>query len=83
MKPEEKQVMKIASMKDFYVFRDTLNLTDRQRDIFELRYSKGLSMQEIADEIKYSYNVVREDMKDITNKVVAVIKQENYLKDLT
>lgn len=70
-------------MKDFYVFRDTLNLTDRQRDIFELRYSKGLSMQEIADEIKYSYNVVREDMKDITNKVVAVIKQENYLKDLT
>lgn len=70
-------------MKDFYAFRDSLNLTDRQRDIFELRYSRGLTIQAIADEIKYSYDIVRDDMKDITNKVIAVIKQENYLKDLT
>lgn len=75
--------MRIASMRDFYAFRDSLNLTDRQRDIFELRYSRGLTIQAIADEIKYSYDIVRDDMKDITNKVIAVIKQENYLKDLT
>lgn len=79
MKPQEKKVMKIASMQDFRAFRDTLNLTDRQKDIFELRYSRGLSMRQIAEEIKYNYDLVREDMKDIREKLIAVISEEDCI----
>lgn len=71
--------MKIASMQDFRAFRDTLNLTDRQKDIFELRYSRGLSMRQIAEEIKYNYDLVREDMKDIREKLIAVISEEDCI----
>lgn len=79
MKPQEKQVMKIASMQDFRAFRDKLNLTDRQKDIFELRYSRGLSMRQIAEEIKYNYDLVRVDMKDIREKLISVLSEEDCI----
>lgn len=75
MRPEEKQVMRIASMADFYAFRDTLNLTDRQKEIFNLRYSRGLLMQDIVKEIGFSYDIILEDMKDIRQKLVAILKE--------
>ncbi len=82
MKPEEKAVMEIVSMDDFYAFRDSLNLTDRQKDIFERRYSRGWLVSDISEDLGYCPAIIREDMRIIKKKLVAVMK-ESLEKDLT
>lgn len=74
-------VMKIPTMEQFLQLRDTLNLTDRQREIFFLKYSRGLRNIDIANELQPQVNqdTVGAEIKIIKEKL-AVIGRENLDK---
>lgn len=78
------EVMKIPTMDAFFKLRDTLNLSDRQREIFFLKYSRRMRNIDIANELEppVSQDTVGEDLKEIREKLSAVSreiidKQEN------
>lgn len=85
LEPAEKQVMKIATMADFYKLRDSLNLTDRQREIFVMKYSRGLRNIDIAEELspKTSQDVVGDDLKVIRSKLAELYKENFRQNGLT
>lgn len=56
-------------MEEFYKVRDALNLTDRQREIFVLKYSRGWRYLDIADELEINQDTVGDEMKIIRGKL--------------
>lgn len=70
MLPED--VIKIPTMDAFYELRDRLNLTDRQKEIFYLKFSRGMRNIDIAEEIGVHQDTVGEDLRSIRAKLVAV-----------
>lgn len=72
---EPKDVIKISTMEAFYKLRDSLNLTDRQRIIFELRYSRGMFLQDIATELEIDKKTVRANIKIIDEKLKSVSRK--------
>lgn len=84
MQPEEQKIMDIPTMEGFIKFRDSLNLTDRQKEIFVLKYSRGLRNIDIAEELNppCNQNLVGEELKIIRKKLAAVIR-ENPDRGLT
>lgn len=78
---EPKDVMRIPTMEAFYNLRDSLNLTDRQREIFFLKYSRGMRNIDIANELDPPVNqdTVGDDLKIIRAKLAAIGNQ-NILK---
>lgn len=83
MQPIEKQVMDIPTMDSFMRLRDQLNLTDRQKQIFVLKYSRGLRNIDIAEELNppVTQDTVGADVKVIRRKLAAVLK-ENMAKGI-
>lgn len=83
MQPIEKQVMDIPTMDSFMRLRDQLNLTDRQKQIFVLKYSRGLRNIDIAEELNppVTQDTVGADVKVIRRKLAAVLK-ENIAKGI-
>lgn len=75
---EPKDVINIPTMDAFLKLRDSLNLTDRQRDIFLLKYSRGMRNIDIANEldIPISQDTVGAELKIIRTKL-AFISKEN------
>lgn len=73
-----RDVMKIPTMDAFYELRDKLNLTDRQRDIFVLKYSRGWRNIDIAEELGVNQDTVGYDLKIIRAKL-ASMSNENTL----
>lgn len=69
-----KEVMEIPTMDAFYATRDKLNLTDRQREIFMLKYSRGWRYIDIACELGINQDTVSADMKVILQKLAAISK---------
>lgn len=65
----EKDVINLPTMEAFNNLLDSLNLTDRQRRIFELRYSRGLFQQDIAAEIDVDRKTVVSELKIIKEKL--------------
>lgn len=82
MTEAEIKVKEIASMSEFYALRDSLNLTDRQKVIFNYRYSRGWRMCDIAAELGYTEEALRDDMRDIRKKLAQVMR-ESIEQDLT
>lgn len=56
-------------MEAFYKVRDALNLTDRQREIFVLKYSRGWRNLDIADELEVTQNIIGDELKIIRGKL--------------
>lgn len=67
-----KDVLKIPTMQAFLDLRDKLNLTDRQRDIFVLKYSRGWRNIDIAEELGVNQDTVGDDLKAIRTKLAAI-----------
>lgn len=65
-------VISIPTMEAFYELRDKLNLTDRQREIFLLKYSRGWRNLDIAEELKVNQDTISEELRKIRTKLVAV-----------
>ncbi len=69
---EPKDVINLNTMEEFYELRDRLNLTDRQREIFYLKYSRGWRNIDIAAELDVSQDTVSDDLKIIRKKLVKI-----------
>lgn len=67
-------VIRIPTMEAFFALRDKLNLTDRQREIFLLKYSRGWRNIDIAEEIGVNQDTVSKDLLDIRQKLVWIEK---------
>lgn len=64
--------MKIPTMKEFYELRDKLNLTDRQREIFFLKYSRGMRNIDIGEELGVNQDTVGDEIKIVRAKLAAI-----------
>ena len=49
-----KELSKISTMDELIRLRDSLNLTDRQKEIFMLRFNRGFSIIQISIECNMS-----------------------------
>lgn len=80
MLPED--VIKIPTMDAFYELRDRLNLTDRQKEIFYLKFSRGMRNIDIAEELvpPVSQDTVGSEIRILREKL-AVIGKENIDKN--
>lgn len=64
-----KEIFDIGTMQDLIRLRDSLNLTDRQKDIFMLRFNRGFSIIEISMKMNLSDSTVKRELKRISNKI--------------
>lgn len=71
---EPKDVISIPTMEAFYKLRDSLNLSDRQRIIFEMKYSRLLRNIDIATELDVNQDTIGNDLRVIREKLAAVHK---------
>lgn len=72
---EPKDVMRIPTMEEFNRIKDSLNLSDRQRKVFHLKYSKLWRIIDIAEELGIHPETVANDLKDIRMKLAAVSRE--------
>lgn len=72
MLPED--VIKIPTMDAFYELRDRLNLTDRQKEIFYLKFSRGMRNIDIANELEppISQDTVGSEIRILREKLAAI-----------
>ncbi len=66
---ELQDVINLPSMKEFYTLRDALNLSDRQREIFYLKYSRLWRDVDIAEELGIHQDTVSAEKKIIREKL--------------
>lgn len=67
-------VINITTMDEFNNLLDSLNLSDRQRQIFILKFSRLWRNIDIANEIGVNQNTVGKEMKIIRKKLAAFSK---------
>lgn len=72
MIPDE--VIKITTMDEFYALLNSLNLSDRQRQVFFLKFSRLWRNIDIANEIGVNQDTVGKDLKVIRQKLAAIAK---------
>lgn len=72
MKPLE--VISISTMDEFYRVRDMLNLSDRQREIFYMKYSRRLRNIDIAEELGLNQDTISAEMKVIREKLADITR---------
>lgn len=77
---EPKDVMRIPTMKAFNALLDMLNLTDRQRTIFNYKYAKGWRHIDIAAELELSQDTIGDEVKVINAKLKAI--REDYFQNV-
>lgn len=64
-----KELSKISTMDELIRLRDSLNLTDRQKEIFMLRFNRGFSIIQISVERNMSESTVYRELRKIGNKI--------------
>ncbi len=72
MNPQD--VIKIPTMKEFNDLLNSLNLSDRQRQIFILKFSRLWTNLAIAEEIGVNQDTVGREMKAIREKLAAIAR---------
>ena len=67
-------VIKIATMADFYKLRDKLSLTNRQKSVFYMKYSLGMKNIDIAEALEppVCQDTVSSDLKVIREKLAQI-----------
>lgn len=73
---EPKDLSKVPTMEEFNRIKKALNLTDRQKKIFYLKYSRHMRIADIAAEVDVHRDTVYRDLTDIREKVLAVEKEQ-------
>lgn len=69
MTEQEQKLKEIGLKADFDEILAKLQLTDRQTEIFVLRYARGLTIAEIAEEITCCSRVIGKELKIIRHKM--------------
>lgn len=65
-------VINIATLEQFNQLKDSLNLSDRQRDIFTLKYSRLWRNIDIAEELEISADTVAKELSAIRTKLLEI-----------
>lgn len=66
---EPKDVIDVPTMAEFNHIKDSLNLTDRQREIFDMKYHRGLRHIDIAENLQIHQDTVTAELKIIREKL--------------
>lgn len=66
---DEKQAKRITTLSELEKCRDSLNLTDRQKEIFMMRFHRGWSYVRISIEADISVSTVQSEMNVIREKL--------------
>lgn len=69
---EPKELIKVPTMEEFNRIRDSLNLSDRQKIIFEYKYSKLWRNIDIATEMKLHQDTISGELTIIRKKLAAI-----------
>lgn len=72
-----KEVINIETMEEFNRLMDSLNLSDRQRKVFYLRYSKRWRNADIAAELDVHRTTISDDLNVIRTKLAAISREKN------
>ncbi len=65
----EDEIIRIPTMEAFNTLLDDLNITDRQREIFINRYSRGMFLVDISTEMDIDKKTIIKELKEIRQKV--------------
>ena len=65
----EKEIKYVGTKLKFQDILEKLQLTDRQKQIFVLKYGRGFLNEDIAAEIGYCRKIVSEELKVIRHKM--------------
>lgn len=65
----EEEIKKIGTKMKFQEILDNLQLTDRQKQIFVLKYGRGFLNEDIAAEIGFCRKIVSDELKIIRHKM--------------
>lgn len=65
-------VINIATLEQFNQLKDSLNLSDRQRDIFTFKYSRLWRNIDIAEELEISADTVAKELSAIRTKLLEI-----------
>lgn len=68
----DKELLLIGTKEKFKEILDKLQLTDRQRKIFILKYGRGFLNEDIAAEIGFCRKIVSEELKIIRHKMAQI-----------
>ena len=63
------ELKRVGTKNQFNSILEELQLTDRQKDIFVLKYGRGFLNEDIAAEIGYCRKIVSEELKIIRHKM--------------
>lgn len=65
----EKEIKNIGTKIKFQEILDNLQLTDRQKQIFVLKYGRGLMNEDIAAEVGFCRKTISDELKIIRHKM--------------
>lgn len=65
----EEEIKNIGTKMKFQEILDNLQLTDRQKQIFVLKYGRGFLNEDIAAEIGFCRKIVSDELKIIRHKM--------------
>lgn len=65
----EKEIKYVGTKLQFQDILEKLQLTDRQKQIFVLKYGRGFLNEDIAAEIGYCRKIVSDELKIIRHKM--------------
>lgn len=65
----EKEIKYVGTKLKFQDILEKLQLTDRQKQIFVLKYGRGFLNEDIAAEIGYCRKIVSDELKIIRHKM--------------
>ena len=69
---KRKDIQNICLAEDVIRIRNSLNLTDRQKTIFDYYYIRGWCQQDIAEEINMTLRSVQREIRCIQKKLVVL-----------
>jgi DNA-directed RNA polymerase specialized sigma24 family protein len=71
-----KDVKALEAYMELLKVRDSLNLSDRQREIFDLRYHHGLSLLQISMKLNCSFSLVSKESMEIARKLKTISRED-------
>lgn len=67
------QLYEIDTMDELISLRDSLNLTERQEEIFMKRFNKGHSIIELSMELNLSTSTINRELSKIAKKIEKIV----------
>lgn len=69
----EQELTDIGTAEKFNAVLEKLQLTDRQKEVFVLKYGRGWLNSDIAAEIGYNRSIVSQELNKIRHKMAQLV----------